>query len=162
MKNYHEKNKEILKEYIEKYCNEPISNANAERLCMYYGALNAMCMDDEKHDHEDYTMEYMTSTMLDRKTADKWVADMKNSDGSTGPHWSFDQAAQLMQQRKIDCDPVEFYAALNAVYSDFGAIAKKHGVSNVEFFADLARAWIDDEDAVPDKTAAYYEYIVKH
>lgn len=104
----------------------------------------------------------MAGMAFDRQTADKWVANMKNSDGSKGPHWSFDQAKQLMQQRKIDCDPVEFYAALNAVYSDFGAVAKKHGVSNVEFFADLARAWLDDEDAVPDKAAAYYEYIVKH
>lgn len=104
----------------------------------------------------------MAGMAFDRQTADKWVSSVKNSDGSTGPHWSFDQAKQLMQQRKIDCDPVEFYAALNAVYSDFGAIAKKHGVSNVEFFADLARAWLDDEDAVPDKAAAYYEYIVKH
>ncbi len=97
-----------------------------------------------------------------RTIADKWVSSMKNSDGSTGLHWSFDQAKQLMQQRKIDCDPVEFYAALNAVFSDFCAVAKKHGVNNVEFFIDLAKAWIDDEDAVSDKASAYYEYVVKH
>ncbi len=104
----------------------------------------------------------MMPMQFDRRTADEWVSSMKNSDGSTGPHWSFDQAKQLMQQRKIDCDPVEFYAALNAVFSDFCAVAKKHGVNNVEFFIDLAKAWIDDEDAVPDKAAAYYEYVVKH
>lgn len=97
-----------------------------------------------------------------RNTADDWMSRMKNSDGSTGPHWTFDQAKQLMAQRKIDGDPVQFYAALNAVYSDFGAVAKKHGVSNVEFFADLAKAWLDDDDAVPNKASAYYEYVVKH
>lgn len=162
MKNYHEKNKEILEEYIEKYCNEPISNANAERLCMYYGALKAMCMDDEKHDHEDYTMEYMTGAMLDRQTADKWMAEMENTDGTRGAHWSFEQTNQVREQRKIDCDPIEFYAIMNSVYSDYAIVAKKYSVNNVDFYADLAKAWINDKDAVPNKAAAYYEHIVRH
>lgn len=97
-----------------------------------------------------------------RQTADEWMSCIKNSDGSTGPHWTYDQSKQVMEQRKINCDPAQFYAALNAVYSDFGAVAKKHGVSNIEFFADLAKAWIEDKDAVPDKAAAYYAHIVEH
>ena len=108
-------------------------------------------------------MERSASPMrFTRQTADEWVSEMKNADGSTGPHWSYDQSKQVMEQRKINCDPAQFYAALNAVYSDFGAVAKKHGVSNIEFFADLARAWLEDKDAVPDKAAAYYAYIVEH
>lgn len=99
---------------------------------------------------------------LDRKEAEEWVSHMRNTDGSIGQHWSFDQAKQLMTQKKIDCDPVQFYAALNAVYSDFYAVAKKHGVSNIEFFADLAKAWLDDQDAVPDKLSAYYAHVVEH
>ena len=87
---------------------------------------------------------------------------MQNTDGCTGPLWAFEQAGQIMAQKKIDCDPVQFYAALNAVYSDFYTVAKKYGVSNIEFFADLAKAWLDDKDAVPDKLAAYYQYVVKH
>lgn len=99
---------------------------------------------------------------MDRKTAEEWTARMQNTDGSTGPHWAFEQVGQIMAQKKIDCDPVQFYAALNAVYSDFYTVAKKYGVSNIEFFADLAKAWLDDKDAVPDKLAAYYQYVVKH
>lgn len=97
-----------------------------------------------------------------RQTAEEWVSHMQNADGTTGQHWSLEQAQQLMAQRKINCDPVRFYTALNAVYSDFCGVAKKHGVSNVEFFADLAKAWLDDKDAVPDKLEMYHEYIVKH
>jgi len=97
-----------------------------------------------------------------RQTADEWMSRIKSSDGSTGPHWTYDQSKQVMEQRKINCDSAQFYAALNAVYSDFGAVAKKHGVSNIEFFADLAKAWLEDKDAVPDKAAAYYAYIVEH
>lgn len=103
-----------------------------------------------------------TARPFDRQTAEQWVARMQNTDGSTGQHWSFEQAGQIMAQKKIDCDPVQFYAALNAVYSDFYTVAKKYGVSNIEFFADLAKAWLDDKDAVPDKLAAYYQYVVKH
>lgn len=102
------------------------------------------------------------SEPFNRKTAEEWVSGMKNSDGTNGQHWTLDQTKQLMAQRKIDGDPVQFYAALNAVYSDFYGVAKKHGVSNIEFFADLAKAWLEDKDAVPDKAAAYYEYVVKH
>ena len=63
------------------------------------------------------------------KTTDqmKWVQKMKNSDGSTGEHWSFDQTYQLMKQRNIDCEPAEFYAAMNMLWSDYGKVAEKFG-----------------------------------
>ena len=34
-------------------------------------------------------------------------------------------------------------------------------VVSPEFYVWLAKAWLDDEDAEPDKTALYYEHIVK-
>ena len=39
-----------------------------------------------------------------------------------------------------------------------------HGIpaSKIEFYADMAKAFLDDKDAQPDKLARYYEYIVKH
>lgn len=43
MKTQHEKNKEILMEEIEKYCDQPMTNAVAEKLSTYHGALKAMC-----------------------------------------------------------------------------------------------------------------------
>ena len=45
---------------------------------------------------------------LDHETAKKWLDHMENEDGSKGPHWTFEQAKQLMEQKKLDCDPVEF------------------------------------------------------
>lgn len=33
---------------------------------------------------------------------------------------------------------------------------------NAEFYADMAHAWLDDKDAVEDKAAAYYCYVVQH
>ena len=82
--------------------------------------------------------------------------------GTHGPHWNMEQVKQVMEQREIDCDPVMFFAVLNAVYSDYYAVAKKHGVNKMDFYADLAKAWLEDEDAVEDKAGKYFQYIVKH
>lgn len=50
-----------------------------------------------------------------------------------------------------------------SIYSDYAEVAKKYGLSgNAEFFADMAHAWLDDKDAVEDKAAAYYCYVIMH
>ena len=96
-------------------------------------------------------------------TAEKWARNMKNDDGTTGPHWSIEQVKQVMAQKGVTCDPWEFYAALNAIYSDYGKVLKKHGVGDkLDIYIDMAKAFIDDKDAQPDKLARYYQYVVKH
>jgi hypothetical protein len=46
--------------------------------------------------------------------------------------------------------------------SDYGKVAKKYGVDKADFYADLAKAWLDDKDAVPGKAMIYYDCIVQH
>ncbi len=99
---------------------------------------------------------------FDRGTAKDWTDKMQNEDGSRGPHWNREQTDQVLTQKGFDCDPDEFFAILNSVYSDYSAVAKKHGVNNIDFYADLAKSWLCDKDAVKDKAAAYFEYVVKH
>lgn len=98
---------------------------------------------------------------MDMETAKEWTRGMKNEDGTKGPHWTMEQVKQLVNQRKLDVDEVEFFAVLNAMYSDYCKVAKKHNVNNMDFYVDLAMAWLQDEDAVPDKAMMYYECIVK-
>ena len=96
-------------------------------------------------------------------TAEKWMRSMENEDGTKGPHWSMDQVKMLMGQRGISADPWAFMAALNAMYSDYSKVFKKHGIGDkMDLYVDLAKAFIDDKDAQPDKLARYYQYIVKH
>ena len=99
---------------------------------------------------------------FDMETAREWVESMKGEDGKSGEHWTMEQLKPIMQQRGIDAKPEEFWAIMNALYSDYCKVAKKHNVSTVDFYADMAKAWLDDKDAVEDKVAAYYEYVVKH
>lgn len=105
---------------------------------------------------------YEKSEKLDEKTIEKWMRGLQNEDGTVGAHWTKDQTTQVMKQKNIDCDPVEFYVAMNLMYSDFFNAAKKANANNVDFYVNMAKAFLDDKDAgTEDKIAAYYEYIVK-
>ncbi len=97
---------------------------------------------------------------MSREMADEWMHDLENEDGSRGAHWSCDQTSNLLTQKKYDCDPIEFYVAMNMLYSDYYKVAKKFNVNNTEFYADLAEAFLRDKDAADDKLMRYYEYVV--
>lgn len=67
-----------------------------------------------------------------------------------------------MRQRNSTLPVADMYAVINSLYSDYYKVARKHGVNTLEFFYDLADAWLKDDDAVSDKAQAYFENIVKH
>ena len=98
---------------------------------------------------------------LDDQTAREWMENLQNEDGSKGPHWTIDQTTQVMKKKGISCDPLEFWVAMNAMYSDYSKVAQKYNVNNVDYYADLAKAWLYDSDAVKNKAAAYYHYVVE-
>lgn len=99
---------------------------------------------------------------LDAETAREWVDCMVNADGTQGAHWSMEQTEKVRRQKNISAEPLAFWVAMNAAYSDLVQLAKKHNVNNLDFYTDFARAfWLKDEDSVPDKLAAYYEAVVQ-
>ncbi len=98
---------------------------------------------------------------MDFEMAKEWMEGLENEDGTKGPHWTYDQAKQLVQQNNLALDPVEFWCVINAIYSDDVAVAKKHGVNKPDYYVDRAKAWLTDKDAVEGKAAAYFCYIVK-
>lgn len=99
---------------------------------------------------------------FDEKQAKEWTDGMTNADGTKGAHWTMDQARNLMTQHGIQANPLEFYAAVNSLYSDYDPLFKNYGVSRPDFYASLARMWLEDSDAVPNKAEAYWEHIVQH
>lgn len=99
---------------------------------------------------------------MDEHLAKEWTAMMENEDGTTGPHWSMEQVKKVIEQRGMPGDPVEIWVAMNMMYSDYCKVAKKLGVNTMDFYAEMARAFLDDKDAgVPDKLTAYYNHVVK-
>jgi hypothetical protein len=102
------------------------------------------------------------SDKLDEKTIEKWMRGLQNEDGTIGPHWTKEQTTQVMKQKNVDCDPTDFYIAMNMIYSDYYNAAKKANANNVDFYVNMAKAFLDDKDVgAEDKLSAYYHYIVK-
>lgn len=118
--------------------------------------------DDEWHQSAKAAVMPDPGQKLNMETARRWMDNLQNADGSKGPHWSIDQAKQLMAQKNIDGDPIEFWAAINMMFSDYMPVAKKHNFSTVDFYIEMAKAFLDDKDAKEDKLARYYHAIVKH
>ena len=104
----------------------------------------------------EYSMEPMT-----KEKAEEWVRSMKGAGGMPGQHWTMEQAKQIMTRHGYQDNPVEFYVALNMMKSDYVKAAQKMGVDKEEFYACMADAFLNDEDAHKDKLARYHEYIVK-
>lgn len=112
---------------------------------IFFGGSN-----HRKHSDEDMTKE----------KAQEWTRKMKNSDGSSGPHWDMSQTKALREKLGINVDPLEFYVAVNMMYSDYCGIAKKFGVDNADFYAYMAKAFLEDKDAGPGKLKNYFEEVV--
>lgn len=105
----------------------------------------------DEHSHKKFTKEM----------AEEWTSKMENEDGTRGPHWSMEQIKQVMAQKNIELDPIEFYLAMNMMYSDYCKVAKKLNVNNSEFYANMAKAFLEDKDAGgSDKLMRYYKYVV--
>lgn len=111
----------------------------------------------ELHDPEPQTP--TSEEHLTMAQAKDWLGKMQNADGTTGAHWSLEAASRLMVQRGIDCDPMDFWVTLNMMHSDYSKVAKAYSADNPNFYADMAAAFLCDEDAVKDKLVQYWEHI---
>lgn len=104
---------------------------------------------------------------LDRVTAERWVKSMEAPDNQQHPRggrWTMEETNKYAEKVGLPMDEqkrVEFYAIMNARYMDDGMVLKKFGLTDPMVFACLAKAWLEDADAVEDKAAKYYKYIVK-
>lgn len=94
--------------------------------------------------------------------AKKWIHNTKNSDGTTGEHWSMEEIEAIKTSRgNTNVSTAIYYAVMNMLYSDYYVALSKYGVCDTpNFWADMTEAWINDEDAKRNKTSLYYEYIV--
>lgn len=98
--------------------------------------------------------------------AEEWVENMQNEDEAKPMGGKYDPEKAKAMARKVGMSTagqrfVDFYAIVNAMYSDYHEVAMKHGVDNADFYADLAKAWLEDADAVQNKAYLYYECLVE-
>lgn len=166
-------NMEELRAEIKKLCEEPITYRSCERLISCHKAYKILCEIYGKRDHEvehtrddvykvDVSVKEGWTPRFDRQMAMAWTKSMVNADGTNGPHWSMEETSRLLKQYSLDCDPSEFWAVINSLYSDYCEALRGTSASTPEVYVRLAEAWIKDKDAVPNKAAAYYAYVVEH
>lgn len=110
---------------------------------------------------EKWNATWTAAPTMTRETAEEWTHAMKNADGSTGEHWTYEQTEQVRKHQAAHCKPVEFYVTMNMLWSDYGKVAEKFGVNNVDFWAALSEAFLNDADAAPDKVENYRRYVAE-
>lgn len=103
---------------------------------------------------------------LTMETAQEWVDELENEDPAKpeGGKWTMEQVKPFAQKLGIQEGTqkfIDFYVMMNAMYSDYYEVAKKFGATSPDFFAEMAKAFICDKDAVKNKTAMYHDYLVK-
>ena len=86
--------------------------------------------------------------------ANEIVAKMANKDGTRGAHWSMAQVRDLSKNhtnlREFNC--VEFFVALNMVYSDFYC-----SKFTTEDYIQMAVDFLGDKDAPKNKIRRYFK-----
>lgn len=149
-------NREIVEEEIRRIKEHGCGIGDAEKLTMLYELKEHLCEDEGVHD----------AHALSAEEAKRWVSGMIGTDPehAHGGRWTIEEARTLAQKigwKLTDDELPAFYAVLNALYSDYAMVAKRYGVTQPEFFAELARAWMMDADARPGKAERYYRHIVQ-
>mgnify|MGYP004679151971 FL=1 len=132
---------------------EPVSSRSVGSCTML---MDALCKADK------ITMEPEASTFTE-DDAQRWTEHMENDDGSMGAHWTLEQTTAVANSIGVHVDPWIWFAALNMEYSDNFEVAQKYGLDRPEYYADLAKAFLFDEDGGgPEaKIAGYYHGIVE-
>lgn len=120
------------------------------------------------HPSSDYRMDYaMNEKRLSKSDIDDWKKSIKNEDGTKGGHFNKEQAEQIAPSVGINIERLgkeEFVMAMNMMYADYCETAKKFGVNRPEFYACLAKDFLDDRDfdgEGKEKLMLYYKCIVE-
>lgn len=142
--------KSILKKMKERASREDV-NALADVVSM---ALDEM---HEEH-HEFYEhlecilYEAVYGKRITREMADKWVSHMKPL-----AKWTFEGTTDVMHQKGLNLDPVEFYVVMNMLYSDMHNVFEE----DLDKYVMAAKDWLQDEDVAEHKLYNYYKHVVK-
>lgn len=137
---------------------------DAHKLIESICGLDAMSAPTEEHHKADkheaaYVEHAAHPAHLTLEDAKRWTSKMQNADGTIGSHWTLEQTQDVAKQRNITCDPNDFWAVMNMMYSDYCQVAKRQSVDTPGFYADMAKAFLEDADAAEGKAYLYWDCI---
>ena len=108
----------------------------------------------EKYDEyvcELYEIAY--GEKLTEELASRWIMSMK----PYGLKWNLEQTSNVLKEQGLDLDKIDFWAVMNAMYNDYFSIFG----DDVEKYFELAKNFICDEDAAPNKVYLYWKYCTR-
>lgn len=117
--------------------------------------------------YPDYNMrDYgeMDKMKLSKRELKRYERELINADGSQAPHFKdMQQILNVAQQIGVKYDgfdEADFCFVMNMLYSDYCLAVRKFVPQDRElmFYADLAKAWLTDEDA-PEGSEKLYLYV---
>lgn len=123
-----------------------------------------------RRDRGDYGIDYgeMEYGKMSDKDIEKWSSALVNADGTKGKHFKKEQVEHLAKQIGFDVHRVGgmqvFCMATNMMYADYCAAARKFGADVPEFYAEMAKAFLEDKDfggTPEEKLWLYYKCIAE-
>lgn len=115
-----------------------------------------------------YNMSHDVPKKLTDEQCEEWIKKIVNFDGSEGGKWSKAQVEAEAKRAGIDISKYGaclMTALADAMYADYGDIARSYNCDKPSFYIRLAEAFLDDEDfsGTPQEKASIYFYkIVEH
>lgn len=103
---------------------------------------------------------------LTKEEYKEWMDEMQHADGGTGEMFTTEETSALAKKIGLELDEkkkIVFCVAMNMMYSDYCEVAEKFNVNKPEFYACMAKAFLEDEDSIKwgEKLSAYYNAVVE-
>lgn len=100
---------------------------------------------------------------MTREKAEKWIRSMKNPEGKPLQPVPMSEIQRIAPAYGVsgEQEMLEMWVVVNMMKSDYQDIGKKYAGDSVDFYAGLAKDWLDDKDAVENKLQMYKKYIVE-
>lgn len=115
-----------------------------------------------------YNMSHDIPKKLTDEQCEEWMESIVNFDGSDGPKWTKPQIEAEAKRAGIDISKFSLpliSAVTNAMYADYGDVAKTYNCDKPSFYIRMAEAFLDDEDFSgnpEEKASIYFHKIVEH
>lgn len=107
--------------------------------------------DPELVDHFLMKVDLLLNPHFTRESAEYAVSRMKNKDGTTGEHWTYDDTTNVLRDSNLPFDEADWYFTLNMIYSDYYKSDK-----STKHYVEMAEDFLNDMDAPEGKAKKYY------
>ena len=142
--------KEYLKMIIENSKQEDMEELGY----LFNEAMNHLeeCNNELYNKIECKMYEMIYGERLSLEMAEEWVKEMKPM-----AKWTKEETDSVLSTHNLNLDDIDFFVTMNMMYSDYS----KNIGEDLETYIAMAKDFLDDVDARPNKLYRYKKYIVK-